>query len=635
MQIAQWVGPSRRAVVMLAGVMLATAAALCALAWRMVELDRTVSEQRFRDRLEQAADRGSAALLRHRVELDTALSRLVENPGSQPSPTSSAILQHDEDAALVLCTGTGLQIWPDRPLRYRPVPVSASSPKSFSAVEDLEFRQRDYTGAARAFHSMSESDDPAVRAEALVRAARNERKAGHTRAALTTYAQLTAMGGQLVQGEPAELVARHARLSLLTDTVRRQDADALWRDLDKGRWALSRTSFEFYAGELGHTIPVAIWEDAVAALWEECRRADSERGDRTLWIAGMHPVLLTWRNRDGRFAGFAAQPSWLERRFLRKPSAQFTLRSGEGRLLFGNDMARGEMARRVVSFGQIPLTLEVAGASAERDEAQSRLLRWGLVLVVMLVITGSGAVLRAIHRELAVARLQSDFVAAVSHEFRSPLTTLHHLTDMLQDDRVRSEERRKTYYQVLAAETTRLHRLVEDLLDFGRMEAGKRRYRLEELDAVALVETAVKDFRREAESIGFTVDFETGVERALVAADPEALRRALWNLLDNAMKYSPERKAAWVTLTQADGRVEVHVRDEGMGISPAEQRRIFRKFERGTEAKATSIRGTGLGLAMVQGIMRAHGGGVRLDSRPKSGSTFTLWLPVCALREIA
>jgi two-component system phosphate regulon sensor histidine kinase PhoR len=274
--------------------------------------------------------------------------------------------------------------------------------------------------------------------------------------------------------------------------------------------------------------------------------------------------------------------------------------------------------------------LEATGVSTARDEGQGQLLRWGLVLVVLLVITGSGAVLRAIHRELAVARLQSDFVAAVSHEFRSPLTTLHHLTEMLQDDRVRSDDRRKRYYQVLASETARLHRLVEDLLDFGRMEAGKRRYRLEEIDAVALVDAAVADFRQEAESLGFTVDLRTDISRAVVAADAEALRRALWNLLDNAMKYSPERKAVWVTVTQEPGRLAVHVRDEGMGISPAEQSRIFRKFERGTEAKAASIRGTGLGLSMVQGIMRAHGGGVRLDSKPRCGSTFTLWLPLDA-----
>jgi len=291
---------------------------------------------------------------------------------------------------------------------------------------------------------------------------------------------------------------------------------------------------------------------------------------------------------------------------------------------------------RSVSAGPSPSgsdpSTDDSGSKSEkaRDEGQGRLLRWGLVLVVLLVITGSGAVLRAIHRELAVARLQSDFVAAVSHEFRSPLTTLHHLTDLLHDDRVRSEERRKRYYQVLASEIARRHRLVEDLLDFGRMEAGKRRYRLEELDAVALVDAAVADFRQEAESIGFQVDLRTDVSRALVAADAEALRRALWNLLDNAMKYSPERRAVWVTITQEPGRLAVHVRDEGMGISPADQRRIFRKFERGSAARAASIRGTGLGLAMVQGIMRAHGGGVLLDSKPPCGSTFTLWLPLAA-----
>ena len=635
MPIAQWFGSSRRAVVMLSGIMLATAVALCALAWRMVELDRAVSGQRLRDRLEQAADRGSAALLRHRVDLDAELGRLIENPEAHPSQNPPCNLAYDKDCLFVFVTADKLQIWPARPLRYRPVSLPSPSPARFAAAEDLEFRAHDYSGAAQAFHTLAETADATVRAAALLRAARNERKAGQPRAALATYAQLAEMGATLLQGEPATLVARHARLSLLPEAAGRQEADALWRDLDAGRWAISRTSFEFYAEELGRPMPVAIWEEAAAVLWGESKQTGAERGERTVWISDKYPVLLTWRSRNGRFAGFAVQPDYLERHYLSAAAARLSLRAADGRLLSGKESPNketpgGEKARRVISFGQAPLTLEASALSTPRDEGQGQLLRWGLVLVVVLVITGSGAVLRAIHRELAVARLQSDFVAAVSHEFRSPLTTLHHLTEMLQDDRVRSDDRRKRYYQVLASETTRLHRLVEDLLDFGRMEAGKRRYRLEELDAVALVDAAVADFRREAESLGFTVDLRTDVSRALVAADAEALRRALWNLLDNAMKYSPECKAVWVTVTEEPGRLAVHVRDEGMGISPAEQRRIFRKFERGSEAKAASIRGTGLGLAMVQGIMRAHGGGVRLDSKPQCGSTFTLWLPLAA-----
>src|SRR5262245_30060912 len=258
MQTALWFGSSRRVVEMLASIMLATALALCGLAWRMVELDRAVAGQRLRDRLEQAADRGSSALLRHRVDLEADLGRLVENPDARIGQNSSSVLQLDQDAILVLFTGSGLQIWPHRPLRYRPLSVPASLVAQFSAAEDLEFRLQDYRRAARAFHTLSESADPGVRAESLLRAARNERKAGQTRAALTTYAQLAGMGARLVQGEPAELVARHARLSLLPDTLRRQEADAIWRDLDTGRWLLSRTSFEFYAGELGRAMPVAI-----------------------------------------------------------------------------------------------------------------------------------------------------------------------------------------------------------------------------------------------------------------------------------------------------------------------------------------------------------------------------------------
>ena len=128
MPIAQWFGSSRRAVVMLSGIMLATAVALCALAWRMVELDRAVSGQRLRDRLEQAADRGSAALLRHRVDLDAELGRLIENPEAHPSQNPPCNLAYDKDCLLVFVTADKLQIWPARPLRYRPVSLPSPSP---------------------------------------------------------------------------------------------------------------------------------------------------------------------------------------------------------------------------------------------------------------------------------------------------------------------------------------------------------------------------------------------------------------------------------------------------------------------------------------------------------------------------
>jgi signal transduction histidine kinase len=252
---------------------------------------------------------------------------------------------------------------------------------------------------------------------------------------------------------------------------------------------------------------------------------------------------------------------------------------------------------------------------------------------MLLVILGSGYVVhRALSRELRVAQLQSDFVAAVSHEFRSPLTTLRTITELLAQNRISDESRRKQSYVFLDRETMRLHRLVEDLLDFGRMESGRKQYRLEAHDAFQLVRAALADFSVQAGANGFTVETDVVASEdpssAKVYVDEEAFRRAFRNLLDNAMKYSPVCRTVWVNSTVKDHRVLISVRDQGMGIDGAEKRLIFQKFVRGHAAKNAGIKGTGIGLAMVQQISEAMGGEIRLQSETGVGSTFTIVLPL-------
>jgi signal transduction histidine kinase len=175
--------------------------------------------------------------------------------------------------------------------------------------------------------------------------------------------------------------------------------------------------------------------------------------------------------------------------------------------------------------------------------------------------------------------------------------------------------------------TDRLHRLVEGLLDFGRMEAGASVYRFELLDAAALTGAVVEEFQRETESRGYRVEFTTNGGEAQVSADRESLTRAIWNLLDNAEKYSPGCRTVWVEMAREDRQVAIRVRDRGLGIPPQEQQEIFRKFVRGSSSKGVQVKGTGIGLAMVRHIVQAHGGSLRLESRPGEGSTFTILLP--------
>jgi len=231
-------------------------------------------------------------------------------------------------------------------------------------------------------------------------------------------------------------------------------------------------------------------------------------------------------------------------------------------------------------------------------------------------------------RELAVARLQSDFVAAVSHEFRTPLTSLKQLAELLSSGRVSTDERRSHYYRVMERESGRLQRLVEGLLDFGRMEAGALEFNKEKVSIRDLLRGVVADFEVEIADESFNVELNEGGVEATALVDAEALRRAVWNLLDNAVKYSPDCHTVWVDLKRQDGRAMIAVSDKGIGIPAAELRSIFDKFVRGSSADGRGTKGTGIGLAMVRHIVEAHGGEVSVESQVGRGSTFTIVLPV-------
>jgi signal transduction histidine kinase len=249
----------------------------------------------------------------------------------------------------------------------------------------------------------------------------------------------------------------------------------------------------------------------------------------------------------------------------------------------------------------------------------------GLVLAFALMAAASYGLHRITRRELLLARQQADFVAAVSHEFRTPLTSMRHLTDLLAAGSIASEERRAHYYQLLANETERLHRMVESLLSFGRMDAGAHSWQLERLDVKSALASLVDEFRQDAG--GRQVHLELDDRIPAIEADREALSRAVWNLMENAVKYSPADTGIRVFARRTNGSVVIGVQDDGIGIPAAEQQRIFQKFVRGDEARRAGIRGVGIGLALVTRIAEAHGGSVRVESEAGRGSTFTLVIP--------
>jgi signal transduction histidine kinase len=309
---------------------------------------------------------------------------------------------------------------------------------------------------------------------------------------------------------------------------------------------------------------------------------------------------------------------------------ELALTDAEGRAVVGDSKAPlDRQSVRTASVTNLPWTVHAVArdTAAVSLSSQAVLMLSGIVVMMLVVATGGYFITRALGRELRVARLQSDFVAAVSHEFRSPLTTVRQLSELLASGRVSTEGRREEFYGILAREGERLHRLVESLLNFARLEAGELAYRFEALSLGSFVRELVDEARKEFRGVHIEL---IGDERPLAAiqADRDLLGLVFWNLLDNAVKYSPDRRRVEVEVDTAGQQVVVQVRDRGMGIPASEQREIFGKFVRGAAAKTAGIKGTGIGLSMAREIVRAHGGDITVESEVGVGSTFTVALPI-------
>lgn len=255
-------------------------------------------------------------------------------------------------------------------------------------------------------------------------------------------------------------------------------------------------------------------------------------------------------------------------------------------------------------------------------------LVFGMLVVALVVCLLIGAVLALIflRREANLSRLQLDFVSKVSHELRTPLTSIRMFAETLRYEHDRQKV--DTCLDILQAETERLSERIERLLDWGRMEAGRRRYDLRPDHVEPIVAEAITHFR--AATMGQERELQVDIEANLpsVPADRSALCDALVNLLTNAHKYSPKEQPIEIRAFQNRGAVLIEVADRGPGIARKEQRRIFEKFYRSDDRLSRSVEGSGLGLSIVKHAMHAHEGKVKLRNAVGGGSVFTLVLPL-------
>ena len=287
------------------------------------------------------------------------------------------------------------------------------------------------------------------------------------------------------------------------------------------------------------------------------------------------------------------------------------------------------------AFPGLTLAIKLRGttlaAIGQRFARISFLTLAGLSLVLA---GGIALTYRNVTKEMALARLKSDFVSNVSHELRTPLSLIRLYAETLEMGRLTSPEKYQEYYRIIRKESERLTALINNILDFSRIEAGRKEYDFRETDMSELVHNTLDSYRYQLEQSGF--QFQEKIDEVpSMRVDREAMARSLLNLVNNALKYSQDRKYIGVNLYRDNGSVKLEVVDQGIGIPHQEQQKIFEKFYRVGDPLVHNTKGSGLGLSLVRHIVQAHGGEVSVDSAPGQGSKFTIVLPVKAPQNTA
>ena len=280
-------------------------------------------------------------------------------------------------------------------------------------------------------------------------------------------------------------------------------------------------------------------------------------------------------------------------------------------------------------FRGLAMGIKFQGTTAEaignRFVRESMLI---LGVLSLLMIGGLVLTYRSVNKQVALARLKSDFVSNVSHELRTPLALIRLYAETLELGRISTQEKKLEYYGIIRKESERLTALINNILDFSRIEAGRKEYDFRETDIAELVRNTLDSYRYQIEQQGFALEEHIDSSIPPVTVDREAIARALVNLINNALKYSDRDKFLGVKLYRTNAALKLEVVDRGIGIDSNEQARIFEKFYRTCDPLVHNTKGSGLGLSLVQHITLAHGGRVEVESAPGRGSKFTMTLPL-------
>ncbi len=575
-----------------------------------------------------------------------------------PSATFARLVRSGVADSVVIFDPTGQ-------VRY---PAESASPwdaeddltLAWQQAEQLEFASGRHLAAATAYLTIAdEADDPDLAAQARLAQARCLAKAGQNDAALEIltarlrdvryrnardrHGNLIVPGAQLfaldLLGEP-EAVAHCETVQWLSDRL--NDYDDLSMPADQRRFLMQR---------LRETVPNAppfptLDAENLAAAYLEAERSPPETARLT--PTGL-PDVWQLPSADGTMAALfrgdrlRAQMQALIDAELPLPDSLVEIVPPGGWHGHQTMPQRGHETMPQRESGSTPfLTLDAGRALPDWNLAlrltgsdpfttaanrQVTLYLWTGLLAVAAVAALSGVAARYVSREIRLTRLKNDLLATVSHELKTPLSSIRALADTLLEGRCPDAGQQREYLQLITRENERLSRLIDNFLAFSRMERNKRSFEFAEIRIADCVEAALQAEHDKFASPGCRLDVEVAPNLPLVVGDPDALVTVLTNLLDNAYKYTGEKKRIVLAAYAEGGAVCLEVRDNGIGLSRRSARKIFDHFYQVDRSLSRRISGCGLGLSIVQFIVNAHDGSVTVDSEPGRGSTFRVTLP--------
>ena len=304
----------------------------------------------------------------------------------------------------------------------------------------------------------------------------------------------------------------------------------------------------------------------------------------------------------------------------------------EEKLIFTTSNNLNAPYDRVEPLWLIPnLQLVIKSAGTTLEELAQKRTRQNIVLLAavnLIVLSGIFIFLYNLHQQMRLAQMKTDFVANVSHELRTPLSLIRMYAETLEMGRIHNASKIKTYYQTIIQESHRLSQLINNILDFSRIESRRKDYQLMRIQLEKILNDVLEMYTHQFSKFQVQIVKEIQEELPDLFLDKDAITQVIINLIENAIKFSPDVKKIKISINQSGGHVDFSIADNGIGIAPSEQKLIFNKFYRVGSSLVHNTKGSGLGLALVKHIMEVHGGSVALESQLQKGSIFHLIFPV-------